>query len=46
MTAAGLLERAEDETDRRRAFIGLTDSAMDAMALYFAEVGKGAAQLV
>jgi hypothetical protein len=25
MTEAGLLERVEDETDRRRAFIALTD---------------------
>ena len=46
MTDAGLLERAEDETDRRRAFITLTDRAADAMARYFAELGKAAAQLV
>jgi hypothetical protein len=41
MTAAGLLERVEDDTDRRRAFIQLTDKAVDAMARYFAEMGKG-----
>lgn len=46
MTEAGLLERIEDETDRRRAFIQLTDKAVDAMARYFHELGKGGAQLV
>jgi hypothetical protein len=46
MTEAGLLQRVEDETDRRRAFIALTDKAADAMARYFAELGKAAAQLV
>jgi DNA-binding transcriptional ArsR family regulator len=39
LTEAGLLERIEDDTDRRRAFIGLTDRAADAMARYFAELG-------
>jgi hypothetical protein len=46
MTAAGLLTRVEDETDRRRAFITLTDPAVDAMAGYFAELGRSAAQQV
>jgi hypothetical protein len=46
MTDAGLLERVEDDTDRRRAFIQLTDKAVDAMARYFDEMGKGAAALV
>ncbi|TIX50591.1 winged helix DNA-binding protein [Alteraurantiacibacter aquimixticola] len=46
MTDAGLLQRVEDETDRRRAFIQLTDKAMDAMARYFDEMGKSAAALV
>lgn len=46
MTDAGLLMRVEDETDRRRAFITLTDKAADAMARYFADLGKGAARLV
>jgi len=39
MVEAGLLERVEDEADRRRVFIGLSDRAADAMARYFAEVG-------
>lgn len=43
MTAAGLLERREDESDRRRAFIVLSDAAADAMARYFAALGRGAA---
>ena len=46
MTEAGLLMRVEDETDRRRAFITLTDKAIDAMARYFAELGPRAAALV
>ncbi len=46
MTDAGLFERVEDDTDRRRAFIALTDRAADAMARYFAEIGGGAVQLV
>lgn len=46
MTESGLLERVEDETDRRRAFITLTDKAADTMARYFAEVGAQASRLV
>ena len=42
MTEAGLLERIEDESDRRRAFIELSDKAADAMARYFHELGKDA----
>lgn len=38
MTDAGLFERVEDEVDRRRAFIALTERASDAMARYFAEI--------
>ena len=45
MTDAGLLERVEDETDRRRAFITLTDRAADTMARYFADIGAQAARL-
>lgn len=45
MTDAGLLERVDDESDRRRAFIGLTDRAAEAMARYFAELGQQAAQV-
>jgi len=46
MTEAGLLQRVEDEADRRRAFIALADTTSDAIARYFAEIGGGAAQLV
>ena len=46
MSEAGLLERIEDETDRRRAFIALSDRAADAMARYFAELGRHAARAV
>jgi len=46
MSDAGLLERLEDETDRRRAFIQLTDRAVEAMARYFHELGKSAASMV
>lgn len=42
MTEGGLLQRIEDETDRRCAFITLTDKASEAMAGYFAEIGNGA----
>lgn len=46
LTDAGLLQRVEDEADRRRAFIALTDQAAEAMARYFAELGPRALQLV
>jgi DNA-binding MarR family transcriptional regulator len=46
MVETGLLQRVEDETDKRRAFITLSDRAVDAMARYFAEIGSRAAQLV
>jgi hypothetical protein len=46
MTDAGLLQRVDDETDRRRAFITLTDKAADAMARYFAELGTSATSLI
>jgi DNA-binding MarR family transcriptional regulator len=46
MTCAGLLERVEDDADRRRAFIGLSDISAEGMAHYFAEVDRAAAQLV
>jgi hypothetical protein len=45
MTEAGLFQRVEDEADRRRAFVALTDKAADAMARFFAELGAGAARL-
>lgn len=46
MSDAGLFERVDDEADRRRAFITLTDKAADAMARYFHELGASAARLV
>lgn len=39
MVDAGILERVQDDTDRRRAFIVLSDSAADAMARYFNSLG-------
>lgn len=45
MTEAGLLKRIEDETDRRRAFITLTDKAVEAMTRYFADTGEMATRL-
>lgn len=38
MIDAGLFVRVCDDSDRRRAFIELTEKAVDAMARYFAEV--------
>lgn len=46
MTEAGLLQRIEDQTDRRRAFITLTDRAADVMARYFAQLGDQAVRLI
>ncbi|MFN5783672.1 MAG: MarR family transcriptional regulator [Novosphingobium sp.] len=46
MIDAGLLLRVEDETDRRRAFITLSDQAADGMARYFVELGSRATSLV
>ena len=45
MTESGLFQRVEDDADRRRAFIALSDRSADAMARYFAAVGAGAAAL-
>jgi hypothetical protein len=46
MVESGLFQRVEDEIDRRRAFVTLTDRAADAMARYFAELGGSGARLV
>ncbi len=46
MTEMGILVREQDEEDRRRAFIALSDGAADAMARYFEELGKDTAKLV
>lgn len=43
MVDQGLFVRVGDQTDRRRAFIELSDRSADAMARYFAEVGPMAA---
>lgn len=42
MVEAGLFLRVDDDTDRRRAFIDLSDKAVDAMAGYFAEIREDA----
>jgi DNA-binding MarR family transcriptional regulator len=46
MTEMRILVREQDEEDKRRAFIALSDSAADAMARYFDELGKDAAKLI
>ncbi len=46
MVDVGLLDRVEDETDKRRAFIALSEKAAEGMARYFAELGKVAAQSI
>ena len=46
MTEAGLLARVEDESDRRRAFVALTERAAEAMARYFAELGRDGGRVV
>lgn len=46
MTELGLLVREQDEEDKRRAFIALSDRSADAMARYFDEIGKDAAKIV
>lgn len=46
MTEAGLFERVNDDTDRRRAFIRLSDKAAEGMARYFAQLGQDAFALV
>ncbi len=40
MVDTGLFQRNEDESDRRRAFITLTDKATAAMAGFFADLGN------
>mgnify|MGYP002129179971 FL=1 len=46
MEEAGLVERQEDSTDRRRAFVVLKDSAITQIARYFETIGPGAMHLV
>ena len=40
MVESGFSEQVEDVADKLRAFIGLVDKAADAMARYFAEIGR------
>ncbi|MEE4205413.1 MAG: MarR family transcriptional regulator [Erythrobacter sp.] len=44
MVDTGIFRRIADETDRRRAFIALSDSSIEAMSRYFAEVDVPLAQ--
>lgn len=46
MTEAGLVQRLEDHTDKRRAFIGLSDASISSMARYFHAIGSGANNLI
>ena len=41
MSDMGLLQRVEDTSDKRRAFIALTDAAAEAMGRYFQDLAKG-----
>ena len=45
MVESGLLVRVEDTQDRRRAFIELSDRAVDGVARYFATIGDEASAL-
>lgn len=46
LTEGGLVKRVEDPSDRRRAFIALSDKAADDMARFFAEIGSKMNRLV
>ncbi len=46
LTEAGLVKRVEDQSDRRRAFVALTDKAADAMAQFFIEIGNGRTRVI
>lgn len=45
MTEKGILQREQDEDDKRRVFVTLSDSAAEAMGRYFDELGQDAAKL-
>jgi hypothetical protein len=45
MVEQGLFSRVGDQTDRRRAFIELSERCADSMARYFAEVGTSATMI-
>ncbi|UVI40514.1 winged helix DNA-binding protein [Qipengyuania spongiae] len=42
MVESGILVRVQDDSDKRRAFIALSDGAADAMARYFDAIGTAA----
>ena len=42
MVGRGMLQRVQDDTDKRRAFIALSDETADAMARYFEDIGAEA----
>ena len=46
MVEARLFDRIEDDTDRRRAYIALSDKAAEAMARLFVEIGNDAKRLI
>lgn len=46
LVAVNVFQRVEDDADRRRAFVALTDKASDAMARYFVEVQQIGARVV
>jgi hypothetical protein len=46
MVEEDLIARVNDEVDRRRAFIVLTDKAVDAIARYFAAIDSAGASVV
>ena len=46
MTEMGILVREQDEEDKRRAFIALSDEVAEAIARYFDELGQDAARLI
>lgn len=45
MVDMGILVRHQDDEDKRRAFITMSDDAADAMARYFDEIGREAERL-
>ncbi len=40
MVERGILVRVQDEMDKRRVFVELSEGAAKAMAQYFAEIGR------
>lgn len=46
MTEMGILVREQDEQDKRRAFVSMSDDASDAMARYFDELGRDVGRMI